>query len=193
MARSSSFQVKLSGAGDTMATFAVLEAQRVEMLADVARWPARQLAFRPRPDAWTAPEVLDHLVRTERGILKAAAAGLHAPHRRGVRDRLGVYLLDWLFRSDRRVRVPASVATVVNPHAGVDVRAVRRDWDDVRRDLSEFLAPLAAPDLTDAVFKHPVAGWMRVSDVLRFFWVHSHHHAFQLARLRAAGRSDTRA
>jgi hypothetical protein len=27
---------------------------------------------------------------------------------------------------------------------------------------------------------------MRVPDVLRFFWVHAHHHAFQLARLRAA-------
>ena len=174
-----------------MTTFAVLEAQRIEMLADVARWPARLVAFRPRPDAWTAPEVLDHLVRTERGILTAAAAGLRTPHRRRIRDRIGVYLLDWLFRSDRRVRVPESVAAVVSPHAGADLRAVRRDWDDVRRDLSEFLAPLAAPDFSEAVFRHPVAGWMRVPDVLRFFWVHSHHHGFQLARLRAAGRSGT--
>jgi hypothetical protein len=91
-------------------TFDDLERQRGALLADVAGWPAAVIAYRPAADAWTAAEVLDHLVRVEGGILAAAALGLAAAPRRGVRDQLGCAFIDRLFRSDRRVRVPASVA-----------------------------------------------------------------------------------
>jgi hypothetical protein len=168
-------------------TFVLLEQQRADLLARVDAWPAAAVAFRPDPDAWSAAEVLDHLVRSERGILTVAERGLAAPHRRGVRDRVGVWFLDRVFRSDRRVRVPASAAAVVRPDRGADLAAVRREWDAARRDLARFLAPLVPGQLTVGVFRHPVAGWMRVPDVLRFFWVHAHHHGVQLARLRAAG------
>ena len=55
--------------------------------------------------------------------------------------------------------------------------AIRRDWDATRRDLVRFLIPLAPGQLTAGVFRHPVAGWMRVPDVLRFFRVHAHYPA----------------
>ena len=167
-----------------MATFAGLEQQRAALLASVGAWPAAAVAFRPGPDAWSAVEVLDHLVRTERGILVAAERGLAAPHRRGVRDRLGGWFVERLFRSDRRVRVPASAEAAVRPDSNADLAAVRREWAAVRRALARFLAPLAPGQLTVGVFRHPVAGWMSVAGVLRFFWVHVHHHGFQLARLR---------
>ena len=167
-------------------TFADLERQRGALLADVGGWPAAAVAYRPTADAWTAAEVLDHLVRVERGILAAAAQGLASPQRRGVRDRLGCAFIDRLFRSDRRVRVPASVAAQVAPRPGPDLAAVRADWDAARGDLARFLAALRPGEGRGGVFRHPVAGWMGVPEVLRFFWVHAHHHGFQLARLRAA-------
>lgn len=169
-----------------MTTLAELEQQRADLLRGVDAWPAAHVAFRPAPGAWSAAEVLDHLVRTERAILDATARGLAAPRRQGLRDRAGVWFLDRLFRTERRVRVPPSAAAVVGPDAGADLAAVRGAWDAVRGDLAAFLAPLGPAQLTDAVFRHPVAGWMRVPDVLRFFWVHAHHHGFQLERLWAA-------
>ena len=161
-----------------------LEQQKDEVLADVSAWSAARLAYRPAPTAWSAAEVLDHLVRVEREILAAAEHGLVAPHRRGVRDRVGVALLDWLFRSDRRVRVPTSVPEVL-PAQDADLVTVRREWDAARRDLGRFLAALTPGQRGAGVFRHPVAGWMSVPQVLQFFWVHTHHHGFQLARLRA--------
>lgn len=136
--------------------------------------------------------MLDHLVRSERGILVAAEQGLAAPHRRGPRDWAGNALVDWVFRSDRRVRVPASVAARVAPAPGADLAAVRADWDAGRRDLARFLAALRPGQGRGGVFRHPVAGWMGVPEVLRFFWVHAHHHTFQLARLRVAGQGAGR-
>ena len=162
-----------------------LENQKAEILASLAAWPASQLTYRPTPTAWSAAEVVDHVVRVEREILAAALRGVVAPRRRGVRDRVGFVLLDWLFRSERRVRVPTSVPEVL-PSPNADIVTARRDWDIARRDLAEFLGSLTRDQLGPGVFRHPVAGWMSVPQMLRFFWVHSHHHGFQLTRLRAA-------
>lgn len=164
-----------------------LEQQKAELLSGVAEWSQDELAYRPAPAAWTAVEVLDHLVRVEREILSATQRGLAHPRRRRVRDRVGVAFIDWLFRTDWRVRVPGSVPEVL-PAPDADLATVRRAWDDARRDLDRFLVPLTGDQLRVGVFQHPVAGWMSVPQVLRFFWVHSHHHGFQLARLRAAAR-----
>jgi hypothetical protein len=71
-----------------------LEQQKAEILASLAAWPASQLTYRPTPTAWSAVEVLDHVVRVEREILAAALRGVVAPRRLGVRDRVGFVLLD---------------------------------------------------------------------------------------------------
>lgn len=170
-------------------TFADLEGQRNVLLATLAGWSAGRLAYRPAPDGWSAAQVADHLVRTEAAILAAARRGVEAPRAIGPRDRLGVWFIDRLFLSERRVRVPRSAAAVL-PDVDPDVAAVRARWDLVRGELAEFLAPLTAEQRRGGVFRHPVGGWMSVPQVLRFFWVHAHHHGFQLARLAAesAGR-----
>jgi hypothetical protein len=173
-------------------TFGALEAQRAALLTDVAGWPAAALVYRPAPGAWSAPEVLHHLVRVERGILAEAERGLAAPHPRGLRDWLGCALLDRVCRSERRVRMPASVAARVAPAPAADLAVVRAEWDTTRRDLARLLdrVPALRPDQQrGGVFRHPVAGWMGVPGVLRFFWAHAYHHAFQIARLRAAARA----
>lgn len=169
------------------ATLATLEHQKAALIAELAALPPAQRAYRPAPGQWSAVEVLDHLVRVEREILVAARRGVASPQRRGLRDRVGVALLDWLFRSDRRVRVPTSVPQVL-PAAGADFATVCGEWGVARAELADFLAALSPQQLGGGIFRHPVAGWMNVGQVLRFFWVHTHHHRFQLDRLRAAAR-----
>jgi hypothetical protein len=114
-------------------SLSALENQKAEILASLAAWPASQLTYRPTPTAWSAAEVLDHVVRVEREILAAALRGVVTPRRRGVRDRVGFVLLDWLFRSKRRVRVPTSVPEVLpSPNADL-VTAERRSEADHAR------------------------------------------------------------
>lgn len=162
-----------------------LEQQKADVLASLAEWPAAGLVHRLTATSWCAVEVLDHIVKVEREILAAAERGLASPHPRGMGDRIRGELLDWLFRSDRRVRVPTSVPEVL-PAADADLATVRREWDLARRELAAFLGPLTCEQLVPGVFRHPVGGWMSVPQVLRFFWVHTHHHRFQLVRLRAS-------
>lgn len=166
-------------------TLAMLEQQRADVLQEISAWSPDHSIYRPAPTAWSAVEVLDHLVRVEREILAATQRGIATPHPRRIRDRVRVAMLDWLFRSDRRVRAPTSVPAIL-PSSQADLATLRHEWAEVRHDLAQFLALLPHDYPDSGVFKHPVAGWMSIPQVLRFFWVHTHHHRFQLARLRIA-------
>ena len=168
-----------------MTTFDHLEKQKSQTLALLADWSPARLAYRPTADAWSAIQVIDHIVRAESAMVAAARRGLQKPHRIGVRDRLGYLFVYSLFRSARRVKVPGSVAQVL-PDANVDFASVRLRWNDAREDLARLLSQVTPDQLRAGVFRHPVIGWMSVPRILGFFAVHIHHHAFQLARIRAA-------
>src|SRR6187549_2684470 len=105
----------------------MIERQKAETLALIESWPPARLVYRPAAGAWPANEVLDHLVKVEREILAAARERLQNPHRLGVRDRLGFLLIDRVFRSPRRVKVPAS-ATQVLPDPNATLVAIRERW-----------------------------------------------------------------
>jgi hypothetical protein len=166
-----------------MTTFASLEGQRREMISMLRDWPAAKLAFRPEPDAWSATEVLDHVVKVEDRITAAARIGLLTPHRIGLRDRLGFLFIDHLFRSTRRVKVPSSVPEVL-PDRTSTLHSICDRLDLTRSELPCFLSDLPADRLGVGVFRHPVTGWMTVPQILRFFSVHMKHHGHQLARLQ---------
>jgi hypothetical protein len=167
------------------ALFARLEHQKTEMLAGLECWPPDLLTRQPEAEAWCAVQVLDHLVRTETGITARARLGLADPHPVGVRDRMGVALLDRVFRSEHRVKVPAGATTVL-PAVCPSLLSVLERWERGRRELQGVLAAPEVATVQDGVFRHPVAGWMTFEQVLQFFSVHMIHHGYQLRRIHGA-------
>ena len=166
-----------------MTPFARLEQQKAEMLASLEDWSAARLNYRPASDQWSAAQVIDHLIRTEIGILVTVRRDLSQPHPLTLRDRLGVILLRRVYRSPRRVKVPPS-ATQVSPAAEVDFLACLTRWEQTRNSLSVLLANAPPSANKGGVFRHPVAGWMTLPQVIDFFSDHLLHHGFQLTRLR---------
>ena len=162
-----------------------LEEQTAALLIDLEGWPAERLRFRPAEGAWSAVQVIDHLARTEREIQVRVRDGLGAPHRIGVRDRLGTLFLDRIFRSDRKVKVPGS-ADAVLPGADPQLPDVAMQWEASRQELAALLTQSKPEQTGLGVFRHPVGGWMSLGGVLDFFSVHMHHHRFQLDALYQA-------
>ncbi len=167
-----------------------LEERKQSLLAETASWPEDRRGFSPGPGAWSALQVIEHLIKTEEAILTSMRAGLGQPHRRGPRDLAGVWFLDRVFRSPRRVKTPASASRVL-PGDPLGLKDLTARWDAVRRELDEVIAGLAPEQTRGGVFRHSVAGWMRVGDTLNFFSVHLIHHRFQLARIRDASAGLT--
>ena len=162
-----------------------LETQRLQALGLVEGWSAERLAFSSSGGQWSALQVFDHIVRSESGIQAAVRAGLQAPHSIGVRDRLGVLFIDRIFRSERQVKAPAS-ATSIQPGTDLNLQEICDRWVMCRRELGAILSAVSPGQMSGGVFRHPVAGWMTLPQVLRFFEVHVLHHTYQLNRIALA-------
>ena len=163
--------------------FQQLEAQRSELLAELTLWSPDRLAFRPAPNAWSAVQVLDHIVRCETGTVADIRAGLKHPHPLGPEERPHIAMLDRSLRSDRAFQVPAE-APEIHPGARTTLPGVAERWQQARTGLAALLQPLTPADLEFGVFHHPFAGWMTLPDVLDHLSAHLYHHGFQIARLR---------
>jgi hypothetical protein len=169
---------------DCSRIFWQIETQRTELLAELAEWPSSRLSFRPAPGAWSAVEVLDHIVRAETGTIADVRMGLQSPHALGSEERPGIAALDRALRSDQSFKVPAA-AEGIHPDAQTTLFDVKGRWEQARADLKSLLATLAPSNVHCGVFRHPFAGWMTFAEVLDHFSAHLYHHGFQLARLRA--------
>jgi len=154
------------------------------MLARVSAWPAELQTRNPVEGEWSALQVLDHLVRTERGMCAMSAKGLAAPQKIGVKDRVGFEIVERVFRSRRRVKVPEPVQHLILPGEGLELERIEAEWCEVREKLAKLMCK--AEGCRDGVFRHPVGGWMSFEQVLRFFSVHIMHHEYQLERIEKA-------
>jgi hypothetical protein len=137
------------------------------------------------PNAWSAPEVLDHIVRSEAGTTLDVSFGLLSSHRLDSGDRPRVAVLDQLLRSDQTFQVPAGAAAIL-PSSQITFREVVSRWEDVRTELLSIVQGLSPAAVSGGVFLHPFAGWMTFREVLEHFSSHAYHHGLQLARLHAS-------
>jgi uncharacterized damage-inducible protein DinB len=165
--------------------FQDLETQRTDLLAELSEWPPSRVSFRPSPGAWSAIEVLDHIVKAEAGTIADIRTGLQNPHNIGDEARPNIAALDRALRTDQRFQVPLQ-AVAIHPDSQTTFQDVASRWEQVRAELKSLLESLEPAATRCGVFQHPFAGWMTIADVLNHFSAHLHHHGFQIARLREA-------
>lgn len=166
-----------------------LEGQKREVLSDAAQLSAIDLRFRPEPGVWSALDVLDHLVKVEQSSLRTVRRHLPQGASISFRDRMGAWFINSIMLSPMRVKVPAS-ASMVLPAAATDLAAIAASWSEVRMQLSDLLGSLQPEQFRIGVFRHPLSGWMTITDTLRFLSTHLQHHKYQLNRLKFAARAS---
>lgn len=168
--------------------FDKLERQKCEVLSVLARLSTPQLYFRPTPGAWCALEVLDHLIRVEESTLQTVREHLPNGISISLRDRAGGLFITSVMLSPMRVKVPPS-ASMVMPAATKDLSACAASWTEVREKMANLLGSLQPAQGRIGLFRHPVSGWMTMTDTLRFLSAHLQHHRYQLSRLKSAARA----
>lgn len=162
-----------------------LEKQKLSVLSGLASWSPAQLNFRPTAQSWSSLNVLDHLQKTEQGILDAVIEGLARPRRLEIKDRMGSFFLTALFLFPSRVRVPRSASAVL-PGDAPNRAQIEDLWASTRTQLATVVADFPNNLMSLGIFQHPVSGWMNMSQVLGFYSAHLIHHEYQLNRLKKA-------
>jgi uncharacterized damage-inducible protein DinB len=175
---------------DLQRAFERLESSRVALLAQAGRQDAEALNRPSRPGAWSAGQILHHLLMSETLTLgyinKKMQAGAALP-RAGVASRLRLLALRVALASPLRVRAPAATSSVPEQ---VELAALRARWDETRASWRQLLDAFPSELRGRVVFRHPFVGLLRIEETLGFLQAHLEHHARQVvAALAAAGRA----
>lgn len=164
--------------------FRLLQMQKDSFLHDLGSWNPAQLGFSCKPGSWSALQVLDHVVRTERGILAEMQQNVRQCDRVPFVHRVKSDLLILLMRSAARVKVPSLVAPVILPGYEPDLSELTAAWNDTQTQLGQWVGELRENQSACAGFRHPVSGWMSVLQAILFLAAHVRHHRYQLERIR---------
>jgi uncharacterized damage-inducible protein DinB len=158
-----------------------IEALRDAVLAEVAAAPDTQRRHRPTPDAWSALEVLEHLVLAERVVLGPSAQWRDRPSAsRSLRDRVRYHMVRLVLQQRIKVRTPSEQ---MRPSGRVSFTQLRTAWMTQQEALREFVLSLDAAGARRAIFHHPIAGPLTVRQALQLLEVHLRGHAAQVHRL----------
>ena len=163
--------------------FDSLERSKSAMLTSLSHWTPEQLAFRTAPDTWSAAEILDHIARTEGGILQAVRANLASPQPLAKKDRLSSFVVRCIMRSPLKVKIPAEVTHIV-PSDSVTASEAIAAWEKARHRWCLLVTSATHSQIEGGVFSHPRGGWMSLADTLLFLRLHHEHHLNQLSRLQ---------
>ena len=140
------------------------------------------LTAKPIPGKWSMIEIIEHLVLAERAVFK----GLPDPSRlvatrRGLGNRVRYLLVLFILTSGIPVRTPSPAMV---PRSGRGLAELRRVWDESQRWLRSCIAHLGPEAGQKAVFEHPIAGPVTVSQAVRMGQIHVDGHVSQIRRLR---------
>ena len=162
-----------------------LQQKRAVLQAAVDALPPALRDRAPAPGRWSCAEVLEHLLRVERQVVKllgrvvreAIAAGLGPETETS--PVLSPQQEAWLLDRERRDTSPAPAA----PRAGIDAASA---WAALAETRTELLAVLAEADgraLSTLTAPHPLLGTIDVYQWLGFVGYHEARHAVQIRDL----------
>ncbi len=158
-----------------------IEAMRDALLDEVAAAPDATRRRRPSPDAWSALEVVEHLVLAERVVLGPSAQWRDRPSAsRSLRDRVRYYMVRFVLQQRIKVSTPSPE---MRPSGRVSFTKLREAWIAQQDALREFVLSLDAAGARRAIFHHPIAGPLTVRQALQLLEVHLRGHAAQVHRL----------
>jgi len=159
-----------------------LDDRRRALLDEMEGLSAEDLQARARPGKWSILEIVEHLMIAERIVL----AGLPPPAElverpRSLKNRAVYPLVIFVLRFSIPVKVPSRRML---PSGTMSLAEIRSQWDETVRWLGAYAAGLGPDGHSKAVFLHPVAGPITLTQALRMDRLHLETHIRQIRRLQ---------
>lgn len=162
---------------------AALSSARADLLAEVSALGPVQVRFAPGPGRWSIAQVVEHLVLAEELVLR----GLVSPRTVADRGSAAVatvrYALVKAVLGSRLVKVRAPSRALL-PEGVASLDALERRWLEAGAGIGAFLSDLPPGRRGERLFRHPVAGWLSLAQMLDFLAFHVRHHHRQVRSIR---------
>lgn len=163
--------------------FNKLQHRKIDLLKRLEVINQQDLQIHEAPDKWSVTQVLVHLLETERSSLMYCRKKIQAADDLpGMSWISKIRLLGlWLFlRLPIKIKTSAAFSNPSNEHT---LSQIRNQWSDLANEEVEFLEDYPKRYLQKTIFRHPIAGRIKVLDMILFFEGHIAHHEHQIDRI----------
>ena len=169
-------------------TLDTYDQNRRALLADLEGLSSEQIRRKPGPDNWSLLEIVQHMVLSEREVLEYLPEPKELIDRhRGLRARLAYVLVLMVLKWHLPVPVPSDGMV---PDGNTSLSELRQQWDENIGWLRDYLDSVRPADLARAVFRHPVAGPLTVTQAARIAKLHFDAHHRQIRKVKAHVMSE---
>lgn len=140
--------------------------------------------FKSHVGEWSVNDVFRHFMMIEEMLIQQVMGRLASGKlkRAGWKHRRNAMLLFLALWIPKRYKAPVAVSEAIELE-----KFLIDDWINVRNRLVTLLEEFPLEHLNGLVFKHPLAGPIRLSDAIRFLHFHMRHHFPQLRSLAKRG------
>ncbi|MCX2739119.1 DinB family protein [Pontibacter anaerobius] len=153
-----------------------LEESRNRLLDELAGLDDAQLNTATSAGKWSINQHVAHLVLVEERALDNIRYKLSRQEELqnvGLNQIVRAFLMKLALQSGRKYKAPAVVAAVPNT---CHLPALRQQWDKARFELEDELTGFPNQLLEKGIFKHPMVGYLTISQTLTFLQDHFIHH-----------------
>jgi hypothetical protein len=162
---------------------------RQSLLDHVSGLNEAQLAFKPDDGAWTINDILHHLALTDEANAKLTFRALKHAEERGVGadptpDQSKLNCLDEALAPMRNTRAQAPEFVTPHDHLPADQSLARLKQSRTR--MLEGVERLAAYDLSQLKYPHPILGELDMYQWILIAGGHEGRHVAQIKRIKAA-------
>ena len=159
--------------------FDALEKQRAALVAYLLG--SSQVLLNKNPDSlhWSPLQIIQHLILAEELSLKSVKAKLLLGkfEKAGAMAMVREIGLILALRSPIKYAAPAAVSKLPE---NLDLNLLIEQWEKVRMDWKELLESIESRLLMNYLFKHPVAGKLKLGGGLSFMYEHVNRHEKQI-------------
>ena len=158
-----------------------IEVKREELLVRLSTLEPSVLAACPLPGKWSIAEIIEHLVISEVDVvgdffrLADLEEGFRSPRHRAL-----CLVVMCVLRFDIPVKVPSKA---MKPVGGRSLGELGTSWKENHSRLRAFVAALDTRGAKRAIFRHPVAGPISVTQGMLMLELHLDRHIRQIRRL----------
>ena len=164
--------------------FSELESGRASILADLALWREDSLNRRPAANAWSALDVVEHIIKLEQATIVGVPGNLPDGHTVSLGEKIKSIAITWAMKMPMRVKIPPKLDYLL-PEGNRSLTGITENWNEERSQFHGLIRD-HGPWTERGVFLHPISGWISMPNMLALLCSHQKHHTYQLRRLSRA-------
>ena len=160
-----------------------LETQRTQLMQDISKFDNAILNKKPKPDAWSVVQTMQHLMAAEAASLsymRKKLSFVNQVPKAGFKSHIRRFLLNVAFVLPLKFKAPPNLSKM--PYDDLDFQTLKNKWAELRAEYLDLLNKLPQNVFSAELWRHQIAGKMTLFQMIDFFDDHQKRHRGQIER-----------